>query len=396
MFNWNREKKKYIVGLMSGTSCDAVDAILVELSGSADLTDFSIVAFEEFPFSLEIKSQLSRINSEKEFSLSDLCRFDFMIAKVFAEAVQKISEKSGIALSEIDLIGSHGQTVIHLPEVKKMAGYNIKSTFQAGKPSVIAAITGITTVGDFRSADMAVGGEGAPLVPLVDFILFSHKSEGRICLNIGGIANITVLPAGKKIKDIVAFDTGPGNGLLDILSARTTGNREFFDNNGNKALSGKVDSLLLDRLLSHEYFRRNPPKSTGKELFGTNIVDKVLTEKSTSNIDDLFATFGMMTVRSIADAVISVIASKSSFKKMIVSGGGYRNNFIMKELKSALPFLEITSTDRFGIPYNAKEALAFAFLANETMCSSPGNVPSATGASERQILGVVAQGRKEF
>ncbi len=392
MADRNKDTEKKIIGLMSGTSHDAIDAALVGITGSGEATKLRIIAHNEYPYPGDVREIISGIMANGASSLKQFAGFDFLMAEVFAEAALKITDEAGLTPADIDLIASHGQTVFHSPAPETIANRGIKSTLQAGRPSVIAERTGITTAGDFRSADIAAGGEGAPLVPFADFILFSDPSKGRICLNIGGIANITCLPASAKIDDVSAFDTGPGNCLLDILSFKTSDGKENFDGNGERAFRGTFDTALLDRLLAHPYFRRTPPKSTGRELFGNEFLSPLLYEFKDRNPDDLFATLALFTVKTIRGAV-NDFAGTSSFSELIVSGGGCRNPFIMEHLNKELPSFDIKTSDDYGIPSAAKEAVAFAILGNETMRGMPSNVPSATGAQRPAVLGVIAPGR---
>jgi anhydro-N-acetylmuramic acid kinase len=296
-----------------------------------------------------------------------IARLNFLLGELFAEAL----EKTGVQLETIELIGSHGQTIFHEGEPVEFLGRKIASTMQIGEAAVIAERTGIQTIADFRPSDIAAGGKGAPLVPFLDYQLFRHPEHARIALNIGGIANITVIPASAKPEDVVAFDTGPGNMVMDALAPP-------FDRDGEGARRLRVNAALLDRLLGDPYYRRDPPKSCGREQYGAEFVRE-------TGID--IATATELTARTLAFAVERYPATRD----VIVSGGGAHNRYLMERL-AALLRPRVTTTAEFGIGVDTKEAILFALLAYETFRARPGNLPSATGARKPMILGKISRG----
>ena len=287
------KERRRVVGLMSGTSADGIDAVLVDLWGCGESTRYEILAFNTTPLPSDLRREVFGLFAE-DASLDALCRINFALGEAFATAALAVVEQAKLDTETIDLIGSHGQTVRHLPA----SG----ATLQIGEPAVIAARTGAVTIADFRAADMAVGGEGAPLVPLVDHLLFGHRHEGRLLLNIGGIANITALPANADSSAVRAFDLGPGNMLIDAAVAHCTGGREHFDRGGERAAQGRVDEALLAELMRHSFLQREPPKSTGREEFGEPFLAEIL-RRGTWSDSDLIATLTAFTVQSIAEGI---------------------------------------------------------------------------------------------
>ena len=374
-----------VVGLMSGTSADGIDAVLAELTGCGPATGFEILAFETREIPPDIRARLFAL-FEPDASLDEFSRLNVVLGEAFAEAALDVIAAAGRAPSEVDLIGSHGQTVRHLPFDRP------PSTLQIGEPAVIAQRTGITTIADFRPADMAVGGQGAPLVPLADDLLFGHTERGRLLLNIGGIANVTVLPAGGGPEAVRAFDLGPGNMLIDGAVAHVTGGRERFDAEGRMAAQGKVDPQLLERLCRHEFLQRPPPKSTGREEFGSRFLASLLQEGGLAP-EDLVATLTAFTARAIVAGIERFVLPRGEFSEMWVSGGGVHNRELMGALRAGLAPLRVESLAGLGISPDAREALTFAVLANETLAGRAGNVPSATGARQAVVLGKIVLGK---
>ncbi|HIE48035.1 TPA: anhydro-N-acetylmuramic acid kinase, partial [Candidatus Bipolaricaulota bacterium] len=298
------------------------------------------------------------------------------------------------ATSDIDLIGSHGQTVCHLPGGFKATGsFSQPSTLQIGEINVIAERTGITTVGDFRPADIAAKGEGAPLIPYVDWVLFSSPERSRVLLNIGGIANVTYIPAGAGLDEIMAFDTGPGNMVIDRLVQKLSGGKLAYDVNGDMAARGEIDESLLKELMEHPFINRKPPKSTGREEFGDKFSTEILAkaQKKGLNAESLIATVTAFTIESIVKNCRMFLGK---FDELIVSGGGARNLTIMRWLAERLRDVKVTTTQEYGIPVEAKEALGFAVLAYQTLKRRPNNVPAATGARRAVVLGKIAWGSR--
>ena len=379
------KEKMRVVGLMSGTSADGVDAAVVEI----DREKVRLLAFEMFAYPAALRRRILDLCRPDSARLDDICHYNFVLGEVFADAVIKLCSRSGISLGSIDLIGSHGQTIYHQPSAKRYGRKTIRSTLQIGEPSVIAQRTGITTVADFRPRDMAAGGEGAPLVPYADYVLFKHKKLTRAIQNIGGIANVTFLPGGCKQDDIIAFDTGPGNMVIDDIIRLITGGRKRCDTGGKMASRGTVDKPLLGELLRHPFFRQRPPKSTGREEFGADFTERIYrkTEKKYLADADIVATVTALSAKSIARAYrrfLPVIPDE-----LILCGGGSHNRTLVEMLHAELPDVKMLSTDDFGISVDAKEAVSFAILAWATIKGMTNNVPAATGAKEPVILGKI-------
>ena len=379
------KKRRRVVGLMSGTSADGIDAVLVDLWGSGESTRCEVLSFNTTPLPSDLRREVFALFAE-DASLDALCRVNFALGEAFATAALAAVEQANLDSGSIDLIGSHGQTVRHLPA----SG----ATLQIGEPAVIAARTGAVTIADFRAADMAVGGEGAPLVPLVDHLLFAGH-EGRLLLNIGGISNITALPANADVSSVRAFDLGPGNMLIDAAVAHCTGGREHFDRGGERAARGRVDEALLAELMRHSFLQREPPKSTGREEFGEPFLSDIL-RRGTWGDDDLIATLTAFTVQSISEGIrrfclsAELKSKPGEFAKLWVGGGGVHNPRIMAGLQHALPGIAVQSLAELGVDPDAREALSFAVLANETLMGRTGNIPAVTRAQRPVVLGKIA------
>jgi anhydro-N-acetylmuramic acid kinase len=352
-----------VAGLISGTSVDGIDVAVVDIGEG-----LHVVATSTVPYPPEVRDAILSVSNAATHTAT-IARLNFLLGELFAEALRE----TGVPLETIELIGSHGQTIFHEGEPVEFCGRRIASTMQIGEAAVIAEHTGIETISDFRPSDMAAGGKGAPLVPFLDYQLFRHPELARIALNIGGIANITVIPAHAKPDDVVAFDTGPGNMVMDAVAPP-------FDRDGERARAGRVDAMLLERLLADPYYRREPPKSCGREQYGAEFVRQ-------TGID--IATATDLTARTIALAVGRYPATR----EVIVSGGGAHNRYLMERLATLLEARVCTSAD-FGIGVDSKEAILFALLAYQTCHGRPGNLPSATGARHPAILGKISSGTK--
>ncbi len=386
----SKKNNKLVVGLMSGTSADGIDVALVNIKGSGTKTKIHLIEFDTYSYPKGYKSFLLKNSDASTARLDDISRLNFLIGEFFADAVIALSKKAKVKLSDIDLIGSHGQTIQHLPEKKKLFGKDIRATFQIGDPSVIAKRTGIITIGDFRVADVAVGGTGAPLVPYIDYLLFRSEKKNRGLLNIGGIANITVLPAGCSVDEVFAFDTGPGNMVIDALIQHYF--RKSFDTSGKIASKGNVLPKLLHWMMSHKYLQKAPPKSTGRESFGKEFIDGILSKTKPSKKEDVIATVTEYTALTIFDSYMRYIIKNNLIDELIVSGGGVHNEYLMNSLKQYFYGVRFKKIEDFGIPSDAKEAIAFAILANETIIGNPSNMKQATGAKRRTVLGKICAG----
>jgi len=377
--------KMRVVGLMSGTSADGVDAAVVEIGRGK----VRLLAFDTFAYPAALRRRILDLCRPESARLDDICHYNFVLGEVFADAVIKLCSKSGISLGSINLIGSHGQTIYHQPRGKRYGRRMIRSTLQIGEPSVIAQRTGITTVADFRPRDMAAGGEGAPLVPYADYVLFKHKRLTRAVQNIGGVANVTFLPGGCTQDDIIAFDTGPGNMVIDGIIHLITGGRKRYDAGGKIAARGTVNKRLLDELLRHPFFRRRPPKSTGREEFGADFAEQIYLKAGKKGLDDddLVVTVTALTAKSIAQAYHNFLPVIPD--ELILCGGGSHNGTLVEMLHAELPDVKMLSTDDFGISVDAREAVSFAILAWATIKGMTNNVPTATGAERPVILGKI-------
>jgi len=379
-----------VAGLMSGTSADGVDAAIVDVGPRG----VAVLAFDSRPYTAALRRQILRLFRPETARIDDLCHLHFVLGEVFAEAVIRLCAKSGIALESLDLIGSHGQTVYHMPEGRRFGKRLVRSTLQIGEPSVIAERTGVTTVADFRPRDVAAGGEGAPLVPYTDHFLFQHARKSRAVQNIGGIANVTYLPAGGGVGDVLAFDTGPGNMIIDRVVQRVTGGRQTYDAGGRLAARGAVNARLLAALLRHRYLARRPPKSTGREVFGIQFSDSLWArsrKRGTAPLD-MVATVTAFTARSIADAYRRHLPGPVD--EVILCGGGARNRTLVRMIGEAVAPARVLRTDDLGIDADAKEAVSFAILAYATVHGIPANVPAATGADRPVVLGKIVPGSR--
>ena len=350
-----------VAGLISGTSVDGIDVAVVDIGES-----IQVIATTTTPYPLEVRAAILSVSNAPTHT-STIARLNFLLGELFAEAL----ERSGVPLATIELIGSHGHTIFHEGEPVEFLGRKIASTMQIGEAAVIAERTGIPTIADFRPSDIAAGGKGAPLVPFLDYQLFRHPEQARIALNIGGIANVTVIPANAQPEDVIAFDTGPGNMVMDAVAPP-------FDRSGERARGGRVNEALLERLLTDPYYRRDPPKSCGREQYGEDFARE-------TGID--IATATELTARTIALGIGHYPATR----EVIVSGGGAHNGYLMERLASLVD-ARITTTAEFGISVDSKEAILFALLAYQTFHSRAGNLPSATGARNAVILGKISRG----
>ena len=381
-----------IIGLMSGTSADGVDAALVEIQEGAQQPAIRLLAFETFPYPPGVRERVLTVASGG--STADVCHLNALVGELFAEAVLTLLARVGLSAAAVDLIGSHGQTIHHLPDICADGGHFVRSTLQIGEPAIIAERTGITTIANFRPRDMAAGGEGAPLTPLVHAFLFADRIEGRVILNIGGIANLTILPAGCELSHVTGFDTGPGNVLLDECVRATSLAAGGYDVDGRLAASGRVAPKLLEELLNHPFVRRPPPKSTGRETFGPAFVADFLGRANAEGINpcDALATLTSFTARAVSANLQDFVFPKAAIRTVIVMGGGARNPTLMRELADALPECRVARSEDYGVPSSAVEAMTFAVLAYLTAQGKPGNLPAVTGAEGPRVLGCIVPG----
>lgn len=343
-----------------------------------------------------VRKEVLRIAEGGTCTAGEISQLNFRVGEEFAAAAIAACRKFHVRLDDVGLIGSHGQTIFHLGSAVKFLGAATASTLQIGEPAVIAARTGVPTVGDFRVADMAAGGQGAPLVPYADWLLLRNEKVGRVALNLGGIGNVTVLPAArsrrrKSAAAVMAFDTGPGNMVIDALVAHFTKGRERFDRNARVARKGRCVNSLLEELMADPYLRLKPPKSTGREYYGREFVGRLLARAGKLRVrpEDLVRTATVFTALSVVDALNRFVLPRAEIGQVIVSGGGAKNPLIMAQLAAALAPVEVLPLSRLGIAEDAKEAYAFALLAYEAWNRRPGNLPSATGARKAMVLGKI-------
>ncbi|RKY89330.1 anhydro-N-acetylmuramic acid kinase [candidate division KSB1 bacterium] len=380
------KKEKIAAGLISGTSVDGVDSAIIRIKGKDLNLKIELIHFLTHPYPADIRLKIEQLIKNKSASLKDIAFLQFKVGEIFADALIQLCKKSKIPLKQIDFVGSHGQTVWHSPPEKDKKG----STLQIGDGDVIKERTGITTVSDFRVSDMAAGGEGAPLVPLVDYILFRNKIESRGLLNIGGISNITVIPEKATINDVFAFDCGPGNTLID-LSAQLLFNQKI-DYDGKLALSGKVNQKLLNELMNHPFILKKPPKSTGRETFDLSYCKDIIKKGKKLNLsrNDIIATISEFTAKSIFYNYENFIAPVVNLKRIILSGGGAFNRYLYHSLKNYFKNIIIEKSDIYNIPAEAKEAVAFAVLAYQAVMGRTSNLPGVTGAKKRVVCGKIS------
>ena len=386
------KKEMIVAGVMSGTSADGINVALVRISGRHPL-NFELLGHSEYAYPKKVRAAVLAAMNATRASVADLARLSFLLGELYADAVQATRRRFRVKL---DLVGCHGQTLYHQGEPQVFVGRKIAATWQTGEAAIIAARAGVPVVSDFRPADMALGGKGAPLVPFLDFMLFRDPRVGRIVQNIGGIANLTAIPAGASASDVIAFDTGPGNMVVDAVTEKLFG--KPFDRNGKIAASGKVRDEVVQTILRHAFFRKRPPKTAGREEFGREFLNTFLHSCGPCRKQDAVATATALTAQSIADAVRKLSSQKANssrkqkFHEMILSGGGAKNATLVAMLRGELAALGVTLrlSDELGLPSTAKEAVAFAVLAHETWHRRPSNIPTATGAKRAAVLGKIA------
>jgi len=383
-----------VIGLMSGTSADGIDVALARVNGAPPGLRSELLAHATLPLHPALRKELLRIAEGGSCRAREISQLNFRVGEEFAAAAIAACKRFRVRIANVDLIGSHGQTIFHQGNPMTFLGSKTASTLQIGEPSVIAARTGIPTVGDFRVADMAAGGQGAPLVPYVDALLFRDERVGRVALNLGGIGNVTVLARRAGLGRVLAFDTGPGNMVIDALVTHFTKGRTRFDLDARMARKGRCIPSLLQELLKDPYLKIKPPKSTGREYYGGEFVKKLLGMAREHRVrpEDLVRTVTLFTALSVVDALNRFVLPTVDLGQVIVSGGGARNPLIMAQLAAALDPIEVIPLSRLGIPEDAKEAYAFALLAYETWNRRTGNLPSATGAKKAVVLGKICWG----
>lgn len=377
------KQERLVAGILSGTSVDGVDTVLLKIKGKGKSMIIKVIDFETFPIRKDLKKKIIDCASEKSTAAENICRLNFVIGNLFSGCILKLIKRNKFSSKDIDLIGSHGQTIYHFPFSKKIFGVDSKSTLQIGDPSVIANKTGITTVGDFRTADIAAGGDGAPLIPYLDYILFGSKTKNRILLNIGGISNCTFLKKSCRKEDVIAFDTGPGNMLIDSM-VRLLFNKNF-DVDGKISFKGKLNEKLFDFLKkSDSYYKKAYPKSTGREYYGEKYIKNILRNSKNVSPHDIITTVTKFTAYTIYYNI-------KNFKvdEILVSGGGVKNQALMNSLIEYVKNVPVKELSSEGINSDNKEAVLFAVLANELINGIRTNLISVTGAAKNVYQGKI-------
>ncbi len=375
-----------VAGVMSGTSADGVDVAIVRLSGRRFQTRFELISHQAFPYPAAVRAAVLQAMNARSIAVSELARLNFLLAETYADCVRRSQRRAGVVCG---LVGCHGQTIYHQGKAAEYLGRKIACTWQIGDGSVMAARLGIPVVSDFRPADMGAGGLGAPLVPFLDLLVFRHAKRGRIVQNIGGIGNLTAIPAGARIAQVRAFDTGPGNMVIDAVCEKLFG--KAMDDGGKLAAKGTVLDAVVAERMEHEFFRRKGPRTAGREEFGREYVRDFLKQCGRAGKHDVLATATALTARSIGEAVRG-LAKKNRYHDLFVSGGGTRNLTLMEMIRREVSGfgMEVLPTDAEGVPSQAKEAVAFAVLAYQSWHRETSNVPGATGAKREVILGKVS------
>jgi anhydro-N-acetylmuramic acid kinase len=380
-----------LVGLMSGTSADGVNAALVRFVSDAGRARFTLEAARETPFDPLVRNEILHVAQEGLVAPERLMRLDVTLGEIYCDAVRDVLAAAGVEMSDVDAIGCHGQTVRHIP---RHAGGGAALSLQIGSADVLAERTGCLVVSGFRGRDTAAGGEGAPLVPLADRDLFGDPAESRVLLNLGGMANLTHLPKAGAKDAVIAFDTGPGNAVIDALVRAASDGEDQFDEGGARARRGRASKALLEELLTDPFFVRPPPRSTGREAFGEAYAAKVrsIGRGLGLNDDDLIATAVQLTAASVGLAIEQFVTPRGGVDAVYLSGGGIMNPSLVAAIKRRLEPVAVRAIDALGVPAGAKEALAFAYLAHRTLAGASGNVPTATGASHDVVLGHITPG----
>ncbi|MFC9711243.1 anhydro-N-acetylmuramic acid kinase [Paenibacillus sp. NPDC056933] len=391
------KREHYIIGLMSGTSLDGTDAALVRIltDESGALENIDLVDFVCVPYSNELREVLIRLCSPETARVDELTAAHFGVSEWYAHSVRELIRSSGISPGQVDAISMHGQTVWHAPVASAFPGpagesLPVVSTLQIGECAVVRERTGLPVIGNLRARDMAAGGEGAPLTPYADALMFRSPKEGRLVQNIGGIGNVTVLPSASSNEGISAFDTGPGNMVMDAIVRQATGGRQHYDPNGSMAAQGTFDQGLVELCLDDDYFKRLPPKSTGREVYGEAYAARLMAMAAVRSLslEDTLATATCLTAETIVRAVKDFILPKVQISAMLACGGGTSNATLMEMIRQRLPEgIRLERTADYGIPDDAREAIGFALLGHEALMGRTNTLPAVTGAKHEVISG---------
>lgn len=394
LYEISKKKERLIIGTMSGTSTDGIDVALIKIKGSRLKTELKVVAFDSFPFPEKVRKEIFQIYPPNQVNVEEIARISNLISEIQAESIIKLVSKSGCRLDEIDLISMYGLTLYHEPPDRRKK--LISKHLEIGEPAIVMERTGITTLSDLRMQDIAVGGEGCPLVPYADWILYCDKNIGRAVQNIGGIGNVTGIPPSAKLDDLIAFDTGPGNMIVDGLVKFFSNGREKFDRNGRLAAQGTVNQKLLDLLMGNAFIKKVPPKSTGRELFGEQYCKWLLEQANEMRIakNDLLATATAFTAESIAYSYRRFLFPHFDIDQIILGGGGAKNSTLVNMIRERLAPIKVFVSEDFGLKSEAKEAVSWAILGNEVIQGKTCNVPSATGANRGVLLGKLLPGHR--
>lgn len=387
---------EYAVGLMSGTSTDGIDVAIVKITEMEvnDQLEIDLVYFNTIAYEPQVKKEILNLCNPETAKLNRLSKMNMLLGYLYAEAVNNAIEKSELNKEDISFISSHGQTIFHQPIKAEIGGHVVTSSLQIGDINVIAEKTGIPTVGDFRTRDMAAGGQGAPLVPYADYLLFKNEQFGRVLVNIGGISNITMIPKNAAESDVIAYDTGPGNMIMDYFAEQITFGELTYDKDGLLARSGKVNQQWLKELLQHPYFVEKPPKSTGREVFGKDYAKKLWNQAEDKSIpiEDRMTTVTELTAITLTNE-INIYVEKAALKEILISGGGRNNSFLMERIRFHLnKQVVLKGTEEYGIHPEAKEAMIFALLGYQSFKKRTNNLPAATGSTRHVVMGKVAWG----
>jgi len=379
-----------IIGLMSGTSCDGLDIALIKISGFHEETIFKFIEGNTIPYSSSQRTLLTDFICSEKINLKEISQLNFYLPKIWSEMIIKFLDEIGIDRSEIDLIGSHGQTVWHQPESEEINNEQISSTLQIGDPSALAQFLGIPAVGDFRVADVAIGGQGAPLIPYFDWILFKNIGKNILSINIGGISNFTFIPKDGDINNVSAFDCGPGNVIIDAVMKKLYNKSK--DDNGNIASSGKLSNELFDYIkFIDDFVELLPPKSTGREHYNVKLLNNIIKFAMDNSIssEDIIHTISTYTVYTIYKNYQLFMEDIYKIDEIVISGGGLYNVFIIRKLGEYFNDIDVKPITDYNIENDLKEAIGFAVLANETVKYQPSNIPKVTGAERPAILGKI-------